>query len=160
MELPQAIDGREGFLNLTFTLFFPNENIGSLTVFEAFHQFRADDEQAYPGTLRLWYASNPVRLGCGDLMCYSCLTKNAPVIKRLFLYFRLFTLSAQSEPQFWARTLLVYFLCWIGYARLEFVDTILASLDCKSNADKNRVFCLPSRGMFVLRSLDQFSATQ
>ena len=160
MGLPQATDGKEGSSNLTFTSFFPNENIGSLTVFEAFHQFRADYEQAYPGTLRLWYASDPVRLGCGDLTCYSCLTKNAPVIKRLFSYFRLFTLSAQSEQQFWARTLLAYFLCWTGYARLELVDTILPSSDSKSNADKNRVFCLPSRGMFLLRSLDQFAGTQ
>lgn len=44
----------------------------------------------------------------GDLMCSSCLTKTAPVMKRLFSYFRLFTLSAYAEPQFWARTLLAF----------------------------------------------------
>lgn len=157
---PQATDGKQGSSNLTFTSFFPNDHIGSLSVFEAFHQFRADYGQASPGTLRLWYASKPVQPECGDLTCYSCLTKTAPVIKRLFSYFRLFTLSAYSEPQFWARTLLAYLLCWGGYATQEFVDTILPSSDSKGSADQNRVFCLPSRSMFLLRSPDQFTATQ
>lgn len=44
--------------DLTFTSLFPSENVGSLSLFEAFHQYRTDYEQASPGTLRLWYASS------------------------------------------------------------------------------------------------------
>lgn len=121
---------RQGSSGLTFTSLFPNENVGSLSVFEAFHQFRTDYEQASPGTLRL-----------------CCLTKTAPIIKRLFSYFRLFTLSAYAEPQFWARTLLAYLLCWSGYASQEFVEILLQSSDGNSNADEDRVFCLPSRAV-------------
>ena len=80
-------------------------------------------------------------------MHHSCLTKSSPVIKRLFSYFRLFTLSAYSEPQFWARSLLAFLLCWSGYASQEFADVILQSSEGKSKADDGRVFCLPSRGM-------------
>lgn len=80
-------------------------------------------------------------------MRHSCLTKSSPVIKRLFSYFRLFTLSAYSEPQFWARSLLAFLLCWSGYASQDFADGILQSSEGKSKADSSRVFCLPSRGM-------------
>ena len=80
-------------------------------------------------------------------MHYSCLTKSSPVIRRLFSYFRLFTLSAYSEPQFWARSLLAFLLCWSGYASQEFADVILQSSEGKSKAENSRVFCLPSRGM-------------
>lgn len=104
-------------------------------MFEAFHQFREDYRQASPNTLRL-----------------CCLTKSAPEIKRLFSYFRLFTLSAYSEPEFWARTLLAYLLCWCGHANREFVDVILQNSDGSADAVKSRVFCLPSR--IVATSLD------
>ena len=80
-------------------------------------------------------------------------------MKRLFSYFRLFTLSAYSEPQFWARTLLAFLLCWSGHASQEFVDIILQSPDDKSTAVKSRVFCLPSQGISRLHSLGQFLAT-
>ena len=79
-------------------------------------------------------------------MHYSCLTKSSPEIKRLFSYFRLFTLSAYSEPQFWARSLLTFLLCWSGYASQEFADVILQSSEGNSKVDNSRVFCLPSRG--------------
>lgn len=82
------------------------------------------------------------------------------MIKRLFSYFRLFTLSAYSEPQFWARALLAYLLCWSGYASQVFVDIIVQASDGRSNSDKNRVFCLPSRGMFLMRSLRQSAVYQ
>lgn len=90
----------------------------------------------------------PLGLSCfiRGLTRYSCLTKSAPAIKQLFSYFRLFTLSAYSEPQFWARTLLTFLLCWSGYASQELGDTILQSSEGKGNADISRVFCLPSRG--------------
>ncbi len=148
----QATDSKKDSSSLTFTSLFPNEHVGSLSVFEAFHQFRADYEQASTGTFRLWYASQSVRLEYGELTCHSCLTETAPVIKRLFSYFRLFTLSAYSEPQFWARALLAFLLCWSGYASQEFVDVILQSSDDKSNAVKSHAFCLPSRGIFLFES--------
>ena len=142
-----ATDGNEDVSNPAFTSLFPNGNVGDLSVSEAFHQFRAGYEQVSPGTLRLWYTTQPERLTDGGLTFYSCLTKTAPEIKRLFSYFRLFTLSAYSEPQFWARILLAFFLCWSGYASPEFVDIVLQSsgYDCK--ADNSRGYCLPSRGM-------------
>lgn len=157
---PQTTDGNEDSSNVTFTSVFPNENVSSLSVYEAFHQFRADYEQASPGTLRLWYVSKPARFGRCHITCHSCLTKTAPVIKRLFSYFRLFALSAYSEPQFWARTLLAFLLCWSGYASQEFVDIILQSSDSKSNADRNRVFRLPSQGKFLLHFPIHYPATQ
>ena len=144
---PIGTDGKEDSSNLGFKSGFPFENVSNLSIFEAFHQFRADYEQASSNTLRLWYASRSAKLCAHDLTRHSCLTKSAPVIKRLFSYFRLFTLSAYSEPQFWARSLLAFLLCWSGYASQEFAGVLLQSSEGKRNADNSRVFCLPSRGM-------------
>ena len=62
--MAQAIetDGKEDSSNLAFKTGFPIENVSNMSVFEAFHQFRADYGQAPANTLRLWYSSRPAKL--------------------------------------------------------------------------------------------------
>lgn len=101
-------------------------------------------------TLRVWYHLPFNSLGIGAKTSGSCLTETAPDISRLFSYFRLFSLSAYSEPQFWARTLLAYLLRWSQYATPAFADTILHHSCDRNDTRGKRTFCIPSGGMLKL----------
>lgn len=54
-----------------------------------------------------------------------------------------------SEPQFWARTLLAYLLRWSQYATPAFADTILQRSRDENDTRWKRALCLPSGGMLV-----------
>ena len=118
---------------------------------ELFESFRGHVQKDEPDALRVWYKSSINSQGTNADSSGSCLTETAPDISRLFSYFRLFTLSAYSEPQFWARTLLAYLLRWSQYATPAFADTILQRSRDESEIRGKRSFCLPSAGM-LLRS--------
>lgn len=77
------------------------------------------------------------------------MTETAPDISRLFSYFRLFMLSAYSEPQFWARRLLAYLLKWSQYATPAIAETILQRSRDEKATRRKRVLCLPSGGTLV-----------
>ena len=74
-----------------------------------------------------------------------CLTKTSPEIRELFSYFRLFSLSAYSEPQFWARTLLAHLLLWSQYITPEFVNTLLDGSAVEADTTRSKAFRLPSQ---------------
>ena len=116
---------------------------------EFFENFHGHVQKDAPNTLRVWYKSTLNSQGIDAETNGSCLTETAPDISQLFSYFRLFTLSAYSEPQFWARTLLAYLLRWSQYATPAFADTILQRSRDENNTRGKRTLCLPSEGMLI-----------
>ena len=132
-----------------FVSTFRSEELEKLSVSELFESFRGNVQEDAPDTLRVWYKSTFNSEGTGADTNGSCLTETAPDISRLFSYFRLFTLSAYSEPQFWARTLLAYLLRWSQYATPALADAILQRSRDENNTRGKRALCLPSVGMLI-----------
>ena len=136
----------ELFQDHNFISIFHGETLEKLSVSEFFENFRGDVQKDASNTLRVWYILTFDSFRTMTHASGSCLTETAPDIDRLFSYFRLFTLSAYSEPQFWARMLLAYLLRWSQYATPTFADTIMQRSRDEQGTRVQRTLSLPSEG--------------
>ena len=91
-------------------------------------------------------ASEAIKIHGDDAFKLCSISKAPSDINRVFSYFRLFTLSAHSDSQFWGRTLLAFLLQYNGQISSEFADTIIKSSQIKARCYVPRVYRLPSQG--------------
>ncbi|MCJ1439141.1 hypothetical protein MMC27_008532 [Xylographa pallens] len=120
-----------------FTPLISNEPLAKQSVSDFFDQVYRVIQDVKPNSTRL-----------------CCMTRTAPDIRQLFSYFRLFSLSAYSEPQFWARHLLVHLLLWSQFVSQSFADILVQNTIVKDDAGKEGVFRLPSQGAPTTSSWD------